>query len=359
MASLSPPPSDSPVHENVVSPAQRIRPSPLNGHPTTSTGVPSLDALLAGHAGLPLGASVLLEEGGATDFAGALLRCYAAEGVCQGHAVHVVGVGREWSATLPGLGAEGDRRGGREGDAEKMKIAWRYEGLGEFGSGTGVMGRRGAPSSPAAGPATPPFCHVFDLAKRLAIPSPSPLHFIPVSSADDPFASVLDALSTSLSSATPTTHRLVIPSLLSPGLYPAHASRPHLLLGFLHALRALLREHAGRLTAMLSLPLALHPRASGLVRWAELLCDGVLELAPFAHLDDAAHEERPQGMLRIHSLPLFHERGGGAAGGGNVGHDLAFTLSRRRFAIRPYSLPPVDGDVEAQEGAKSKTDLEF
>lgn len=64
-----------------------------------------------------------------------------------------------------------------------------------------------------------------------------------------------------------------------------------------------------------------------------------------------AQEEQPQGMLRVHSIPVFHERGGGGAGGGSViGDDLAFTMSRRKFVIKPFSLPPVEGDTEAQHG---------
>jgi len=117
-----------------------VRPSPIDGRPTTSTGTPSLDAILAGHAGLPLGNSIFIEESGTTEYAGALLRFYAAEGVVQGHCVHVVGMGEVWGRELPGLSerdAEGRRIGGKgKGgeDMEKMKIAWRYEGLGVFGS---------------------------------------------------------------------------------------------------------------------------------------------------------------------------------------------------------------------------------
>ena len=103
----------------------------------------------------------------------------------------------------------------------------------------------------------------------------------------------------------------------------------------------------------------------------ELLSDGVLELTPFPHAVDAgpplaasgaatAAEEKPQGMVKIHRLPVFHERGGGGAG---VGDDLAFTVSRRRFVIKPFSLPPVEGDTEAQrgegEGKPTKVDIDF
>ena len=123
-----------------------VRPSPLDGRLTTSTGTQTLDDLLGGHAGLPLGHSLLIEENGTTDFAGAVLRFYAAEGLVQGHQVHVVGVGEQWGRDLPGhVGAA--REGGAEEEAqngvdrEKMKIAWRYEKLGEFG--TGREGTRG------------------------------------------------------------------------------------------------------------------------------------------------------------------------------------------------------------------------
>lgn len=120
---------------------------------------------------------------------------------------------------------------------------------------------------------------------------------------------------------------------------------------------------------MLTLPLTLYPRSTGLTRWIELLSDGVLELAPFPHSIDAgpltttsgaatAQEEKPQGLVRVHRLPVVWEKGGG--GGGD---DLAFTVSRRRFMIKPFSLPPVEGDTEAQrgegDGRPTKIDVEF
>lgn len=81
-----------------------------------------------------------------------------------------------------------------------------------------------------------------------------------------------------------------------------------------------------------------------------------------------ASEERPQGMLRVHRLPVWHERGGGGGGVAGVGDDLAFTLSRRKFVIKPFSLPPVEGDTEAQGalgaeggggGKQTKVDIDF
>lgn len=139
----------SPSAENSIephaspAPVPGVRPSPIDGRPTTSTGTPSLDGILAGHAGLALGSSLLIEESGTTEYAGALLRYYAAEGILQGHRVHVVGVGEQWGRELPGLvGAAGEEKDGRESrDKEKMKIAWRYERLGDFGAG--IAERRG------------------------------------------------------------------------------------------------------------------------------------------------------------------------------------------------------------------------
>ena len=125
---------------------------------------------------------------------------------------------------------------------------------------------------------------------------------------------------------------------------------------------------------MITLPLSLYPRSLGLVRWIEILSDGVFELAPFPHDSDSssssnilgaatAQEEKPQGIVRVHRLPVFHEIGGGGSKNEGVLDDLAFTVSRKKFAIKPFSLPPVEGDSEAQRGdldAKAKSvNLDF
>lgn len=119
------------VHE-AVSSSPGVRPSPLTSYPVTSSGSPSLDGLLGGHAGLALGSSLLIEESGTTDFAGALLKYYAAEGIFQGHVLHIVGMGDGWVRELPGVAEE--KSGTKSSrDDEKMKIAWRYESLGQAG----------------------------------------------------------------------------------------------------------------------------------------------------------------------------------------------------------------------------------
>ncbi|KAF2838880.1 PAXNEB-domain-containing protein [Patellaria atrata CBS 101060] len=359
------------IEESSAAPTQLpgVRPSPIDGRPTTSTGTPTLDALLAGHAGLALGSSLLIEESGTTDYASTLLRYYAAEGIIQRHKVHVVGVGEQWGRELPGLvgpadGTVTDTKENKEKD--KMKIAWRYERLGEFGASTAGSGSRAPTLNRAPTPTdstTPsqpsqPFAHIFDLTKRLTIPTSNPINHIPIPttpSNKSPYDPIVRNLQNSLITHPNIPHRLLLPSLLSPLLYPPSSPLPHHLLPFLHSLRALLRLHPN-LTIVLSVPLSLYPRSSALVRWIELLVDGVLELSPFPYSHTASggpkDEEQPQGLLRVWKLPVWEERGGGGwAGGWAGGGDWAFVVGRKRFEIKAWSLPPVEGDTEAQEAA--------
>ncbi|CZT25661.1 related to RNA polymerase II elongator complex, subunit ELP4 [Ramularia collo-cygni] len=353
-------------------PTSGVRPSPLTSQPVTSTGAPSLDGLLGGHAGLALGSSLLVEESGSTDFSGALLRYFAAEGICQGHNVHIVGAGEQWVRELPGVSDDKGRdKHAKVAEEEKMKIAWRYERLGQ--AGERALPDRGSSTTALGGTQVTPFCHTFDLTKRLVAPPDAKISYIAISPSAT-FDSILQSISRSLDASSPNTvHRLIMPSMLSPALYPPTAGRPEHLLGFFRSLRALLRQHSGRLVAMITLPLELYPRNTALVRWAESLSDGVFELTPFPHLMDASNalaesggarsgDEQPQGMVKIHKLPINTERGEGGAGAGNsLGEDLAFTVSRRKFVIKPFSLPPLEGDQEAQQEAGKLTakDIEF
>ncbi|KAJ9604446.1 Elongator subunit elp4 [Cladophialophora chaetospira] len=354
-----------------------VRPSPIDGRPTTSTGTASLDGLLAGHSGLALGCSLLIEESGTTDYAGALLRFYAAEGLLQGHHVHVVGLPEHWGRELPGVVAEPEKKE-TPAEKEKMKIAWRYESLGQFGTSTSSRERsqpQASTNNEAPGQVqSSVFCHTFDLTKRLAHPASSQMDFIHLGTnpMQSPFLAVLEKLNASVSSSAPdTVHRIVIPSILSPAIYPPWSSQPQNILQFMHGLQALFAAYPSRGTAMMSLPLSLYPRSSGLVRWLEVLNSGVLELAPFPHSaeGDAATprdssgktEEPPQGLLQVHRLPMLHERGTGL---GTSENDWTFTLSRRKFTIKPFNLPPVEGDTDAQQAGESekkamKADVEF
>ena len=132
--------------EPLPPPAPGVRPSPVDGRPTTSTGSPSFDAILGGHAGLPLGQSLLLEENDGTDYAGILLRLYAAEGAAQGHRVHIIGGEQAWGRVLPGLATSTPLQQQQQQQqqqqpahpSERMHIAWRYERLGQFESTRGA-----------------------------------------------------------------------------------------------------------------------------------------------------------------------------------------------------------------------------
>ncbi|RDI80575.1 Ras-related protein [Venturia inaequalis] len=358
-----------------------IRPSPISGTQITSTGTASLDKLLA-VGGLALGSSLVIEEEGTTDFSSSLLRCFAAEGVLQGHAVFVVAP--EGSMILPGEVEEKGSRGKSREAEEKMKIAWRYERLGAFeGRDRGIPQRQ--PGASPVGDSDPPalettsFCHAYDLTKRLSIPSTNiPLTYLsPAQSLSEtsPFNQIISKLTTYLTSNPQTPTRLLIPSLLSPLFYPPSSSQPHYVLNFIHSLRSLLRITPA-LTIMISWPLALYPRTLPLTRWVETLLDGVILLQPFPHAysiesepttptsgGNAKDDEKMQGLLKVLKAPVLSERGVGVGGlGVGNGEDMAFAVGRKRFIIRPFHLPPVEGEEETAtttEEKKKAKDLEF
>ncbi|KAI6093984.1 PAXNEB-domain-containing protein [Hypoxylon rubiginosum] len=364
-------------------PIPGIRPSPLDGRPTTSTGTASLDNLLAGHAGLPLGTSLLIGEHGTTDFAGTLLRYYAAEGMIQGHQIHVLGLHESWRHSLPGISTDDKKSSSKSETAsnDKMKIAWRYESL---SSGGGPRDRDAIQrqNSSAAG-TTSIFCHSFDLTKRLNPTDvkgqigfhPSmgmPNLSSPGRDTSSPLKQFIKDIAYKLANSPPSeVHRVIVPGLLSPTSYSSSSSRPEEVLQFLHALRALLRQYSGKLTVIITLPLALYPRATGLTRWMELLCDGVMELIPLqssavhapppSSKSDSKSEDQIQGLLKIHSLPIFHEKGGGSSETNSAHGDLSFSLSRSKgLVIKPFYLPPVGEDEqEKKKSESSKGSMEF
>lgn len=99
----------------------------------------------------------------------------------------------------------------------------------------------------------------------------------------------------------------------------------------------------------------------------ELLSDGVLEFIPLQHQAPVAREpgsdDKGQGLLRAHSLPVFHEKGGGLEGTW-ARENLSFRLSSSNgLVITPFSLPPVGETEEPSKAPKSndpkKESLEF
>ncbi|KAI1813237.1 PAXNEB-domain-containing protein [Poronia punctata] len=355
-------------------PVPGVRPSPVDSRPTTSTGTASLDNLLAGHSGLPLGTSLLIGEHGTTDFAGMLVRYYVAEGLVQGHQTHVLGLHEGWRAELPGLSTDAKSSSKSEPSSEnKMKIAWRYESLGSAGAARDREAQRSLGASDTGTAA--PFCHSFDLTKKL---SPGDVKgqigFHPSMTGPQskpPFKQFIRDLSLKLANSPPGwVHRVVIPNLLSPTGYSSQASHPQEVIQFLHGLRALLRQYSKILTAIITLPLSLYPRTTGLTRWMELLCDGVLEFIPLQAMaihkpppssskGEGKGDEQVQGLVKVHSLPVFHEKGGG--GSHSALDDQSFSLSRSKgLIIKPYYLPPADTEENATEAKDfAKPSMEF
>lgn len=204
------------------------------------------------------------------------------------------------------------------------------------------------------------------MTKRLPLDSGRPLHHIKLSPTAFLDPSCLSQIITNLvgkiaSSSHDTIHRLIIPSFISPALYPPQSWRANHALRFLCSLRALLRSHSQRLTAMLTISTSLHHHDSGIVRWMEELCDGVMELLPFPYSIDikacpsdslspgrhphTSELDRPHGIFKVHKLPVTTEKGGGCG----MSESLAFSVRRKDFLVSNYHLPPVGGSIEGHE----------
>jgi elongator complex protein 4 len=99
----------------------------------------------------------------------------------------------------------------------------------------------------------------------------------------------------------------------------------------------------------------------------ELLFDSVIELVPLqqpTHVGESfVGGGKSQGLVRVHTLPTFHEKGGGMEGCWNR-EDMSFWLSASHgLVITPLSLPPVgldeDPDATSILEKPSKQDLDF
>ncbi|QDS73258.1 hypothetical protein FKW77_004326 [Venturia effusa] len=282
---------------NIPSPSKAaslpgIRSSQISGTQITSTGTASLDKLLA-VGGIALGSSLLVEEEGTTDFSSSLLRCFAAEGVLQGHAVFVVAP--EGSVILPGEVEEKESRGKSKEAEDKMKIAWR----------------------------------VFSFHPDLIKTHPA-THFKTTSP---------NKIDNSFPTLTPSLSAKLVAISSSPQLPPRSPYPPP--------------NHTSAYDNDLMAFGALSTGAS------------VDSLEPTASSSGGSmrDEEKMQGLLKLLKAPVLSERsvGVGGLGVGN-GEDMAFAVGRKRFIIRPFHLPPVEGEGETSSTTEEKQkvkDLEF
>ncbi len=170
-----------------------------------------------------------------------------------------------------------------------------------------------------------------------------------------------NSLCDKLASSPPSSiHRIVIPSFLTPTIYHSSLCQPSESVGFMQAIRALLRQFESRLTAMISLQTALFPRTSSLTWWMENLCDGALELVALpsrqATSDDA---DKTQGLVHVFKLPIFSESGRFTGQPSSIGENLGFSLSSSKgLIIKPYSLPPLEDEASGKSPAP-KDRLDF
>ncbi|BGP39292.1 Elongator subunit elp4 [Rhodotorula kratochvilovae] len=390
---------------------QGTRPSPYNAAPLLSTGLTSIDDLLGG--GLPLSTSLLLEADSPTAYADLLLRYWVAQGLECGQDVLVVASGLDGgpegvvealmdvdggraaaaSAAVSKEDAAEDEEERKQEEAlqEKMKIAFRYEGMKRH--------QTTVEASRATSVDSGTYCSVFDLTatRQLSSADRKLLHLIDVdelSGASTSSGGVYDLLYEQVErlvteggfrqSADPSAPRKALRIALAGFGGPSWgAASPAALFSSLHRLRHLLRQsHA---SCMLTFPAHLYatspPSASlpssttsssPLLSRLSHAVDGVLRLTSFASSPILSQTfPRHAGLLSTPKLPLLPPgtllppgsklsvlRG---LGGGSDARDnlVGFRVKRRRFVVEVVSDDPVGGeDEEKREREKRRRRVE-
>ncbi|BGP39267.1 Elongator subunit elp4 [Rhodotorula kratochvilovae] len=380
---------------------QGTRPSSYNAAPLLSTGLTSIDDLLGG--GLPLSTSLLLEADSPTAYADLLLRYWVAQGLECGQDVVVVASGVDGgpegvvealmdvdggrtaaasaAASKEDAAEDEEERKQEEALQEKMKIAFRYEGMRRH--------QTTVEASRATSVDSGTYCTVFDLTARRQLSSADRklLHLIDVdelSGASTSSGGVYDLLYERVEhlvmeggfrqSADPSAPRKALRIALSGFGSPSWgAASPAALFSFLHRLRHLLRQsHA---SCMVTFPAHLYstspPSASlpssttsssPLLSRLSHAVDGVLRLTSFASSPLLSQTfPRHAGLLSTPKLPLLPPgtllppgsklsilRG---LGGGSDARDnlVGFRVKRRRFVVEVVSDDPVGAAGEDEE----------
>ncbi|GAA6007518.1 hypothetical protein JCM10207_006372 [Rhodosporidiobolus poonsookiae] len=376
------------------------RPSPSTGTPLLSTGLASLDDLLGG--GLPLAASLLITHDAPSSYADLLLRYWVAQGLEAGHEVAVVGCGAEGGpeGVVKGLMGRDEREAAlqqkedrdddeREGkEDEKMKIAFRYEGMKQHQTEL---------AAPAATVGTDTYCSTFDLTttRTLSAADRARLHLIdvdgfPSSSPDELYDALYERIEklvqerverAAASSAPPRALRLALSSFGSPLWCPVSPSALYRFLARLSSLSSSAPSFSGP-TTVLTFPSYLFPSPSSssssaqsplLTRLTHAV-SSTLQLTSFSSSPLlAAQYPRHAGLLSLPKLPLpvpppsasspapglsllppgaklslLRSLSGGSL---TQGRDnlLAFRVKRRRFVVEALSDEPAEDEEERRK----------
>ncbi|GJN89572.1 hypothetical protein Rhopal_002559-T1 [Rhodotorula paludigena] len=321
-----------------VQPIQGTRPSPYNAAPLLSTGLSSIDDLLGG--GLPLSTSLLIEADSPTSYADLLLRYWIAQGLECGQEVLVAASGLDGGpegivealmevdggrpAETNGLSKEDaaedeEERKQEEALQEKMKIAFRYEGMRQHQ--TTVDPSRNTSTNDSG-----TYCSIFDLTmpRQLSATHRQLIHLVDIDDLSGGSRGPYDALYSR------------IESLVQDGGFfsPSSPSSP-LVVRLSHAADGVLR-----LTSFASSPLhaLTFPRHAGLLSFPKL------PLLPPGSLV-------PPGS----KLSVLRGLGGGGEGRDNL---VGFRVKRRRFVVEVVSDDPVAGTGEDEEREKRRKRVE-
>ena len=339
-----------------------VSPSLHSNQLLTSTGTPHLDTLLGG--GLPLGSLLLLQEDSGGSYGKLLVRYFLSEGLVYNHALLAVqGGGREMLSALPSIEEKGEEGKKGEGDEEKMKIAWRYQGQTNT-KGESATANKGH--------------HVFNLLKTVprevvenADTSNINLQDLESSGKGwkgSKYCALLNSIKARLSQGFMLESKEVPPnkvlrigvsSLGDLGWGRREDASVHLST-FLLGLRALLRSSL--CVAVVSLPNHLH--SSNLVSERLILCsDFVLELESFDEMEvkkvNTAYKDY-HGLVRVLKLPslgtLCPPNHLSASSG-----ELVFKSRRTQFLIEKFCLPPDLGETVSRDSKASvtKVDIDF
>ncbi|RKP11054.1 Elongator complex protein 4 [Thamnocephalis sphaerospora] len=364
-------------------PPTGTRLSAYNSQLLTSSGVSSLDDILASDAcgGLPVGTLLIVREDQQTRYAQLLLRYFLAQGMAHGHGMLVASADEAPDALLrrlPGwtdVTTEPKQESGTpaavpaDSEADRMKIAWRYQKLKRVDGGSTDMGQ-GASSAAT-------FCHRFDLTKtvreeQLAAASVCcvPMDYLAqYNGAEhgkpaDPYAHLYAEIAKQVDGeysavAKPVTGdaprrilRIAIQSLASPS-WPA--ASPQATFQFLHSLRGLLRYSLA--VAMITLPAYLYEsvaatsQSAAWLRRLEHCADLVLELRSFTDEERAAMGATDSatgyhGTLQIRRAAGVNTLLSTSVKYGHPAENLAFRQRRHGLMVETFHLPPEGGVTE-------------